>query len=374
MIDCMVVNNILALFQLIYHGSQYTYPRFPGVLLTVHCLVFFPCNWLHSYISIVKTMDSSERILAELGIKPVTCFQVLCTTDKVLDSATSMNFFFFCICSILMKPVMRSSDAWQTAAKDIKELADCLCAYKDYLIKQNMTAKTNQSLTRPARTISEDATIEHRKPCNTMGLREEYKILDSCVRAYGIGIPLVFDENSNINTPFISNNQRYQFIKNLHLSVPIDIIRFSPGGSIVTTLCISQVPSERSEADILVQGARLLQRVRPNLIENHTRAQRKIFKAKLSSLANISPAVCDFIYKELTMDGVTATHPITQERLRLISLGHTGLIADLRHLNPGRPNNRFDTFFEACLGSSILTWSFTFDVLLAKVGQIQLNM
>ena len=102
---------------------------------------------------------------------------------------------------------------------------------------------------------------------------------------------------------------------------------------------------------MLVQGARLLQKVWPNLLERHSRAQRRVFKRKLFAVTILAPgSLSDFIYKELTLDGAAAAHPITQERLRLISLGHTGLIADLRHLNPGRPSNTFDTFFEAMEG------------------------
>ena len=250
-----------------------------------------------------------------------------------------------------MKPIMNSSEAWQTASKDIKDLADCLSAYKYYLVEQNKTAKSNQSLNHPVRTIGEDATVGHRKSCNELSLREEYKTLDSVVKACEIGTPVVFDESIHINEPFQSNEQRYKFVKNLHLTIPIDIIRFSPGGSVITTLCISQVSNERSEADMLVQGARLLQKVRPKLLERHTRAQRRVFKRKLSAVTNLAPgSLSDFIYKELTLDGAAAAHPIMQERLRLISLGHTGLIADLRHLNPGRPSNTFDTFFEAMEG------------------------
>lgn len=247
-----------------------------------------------------------------------------------------------------MRPVINSSKAWQTASEDIKGLADCLSAYRDYLFQQNKTVKHNQALNHPVRTISEDATVEHRNPCNELGLREEYQTLDSAVKECEIGTPLVFDESVHIKAPFLSNQQRYTFVKNLHLTVPIDIIRFSPGGSVVTTLCISQVPNERSEADMLVQGARLLQKNRLNLLERHSRAQRRSFKQKLSAVTNIAPgSIGDFIYKEVTLDGAAAAHPVTQERLRLISLGHTGLITDLRHLNPGRPKNKFDTFFEA---------------------------
>lgn len=41
----------------------------------------------------------------------------------------------------------------------------------------------------------------------------------------------------------------------------------------------------------------------------------------------------------------TVAHPDTHERLRLISLDETELIADLRHINPGRPSDKFDEIF-----------------------------
>lgn len=72
---------------------------------------------------------------------------------------------------------------------------------------------------------------------------------------------------------------------------------------------------------------------------------RRAFKEKVNNITRISPAVLDMIYKELTLDATTAAHPDTQERLRLISLGETELIADLRHINPGRPSDKFDEFF-----------------------------
>ena len=49
-----------------------------------------------------------------------------------------------------------------------------------------------------------------------------------------------------------------------------------------------------------------------------TRAQRRVFKRKLFAVTNLAPgSLSDFIYKELTLDGAAAAHPITQERLRL---------------------------------------------------------
>ena len=46
------------------------------------------------------------------------------------------------------------------------------------------------------------------------------------------------------------------------------------------------------------------------------------------------------------MDSAAASSPLTQQRLRMISLGETGIVGDPRELNPGRPATRFDAFFE----------------------------
>lgn len=114
----------------------------------------------------------------------------------------------------------------------------------------------------------------------------------------------------------------------------------------MSTLCIVRVVHHvESVPNTLVEGARILQTCRPILKEYHTGAQRTQFRDKLNNIAKLSPALLEFINKELAMDNSVASHPATQERLRLISLGNTSLIADLRHLNPGRPGNKYDTFF-----------------------------
>lgn len=157
--------------------------------------------------------------------------------------------------------------------------------------------------------------------------------------------PVVFSESDHLLTQFESNEQRFRFIENIHLSVPIDLIRYNPGGSCITTLCLTQVPESRSEHEILTQGARFLQEVRPHLKEFHTRAQRPMFKRSLSNLATVKPSVAELIYKGLTLDASVAEHPETEERLRLIYLGNHGLLADLRNISPGRPSGTYDKLF-----------------------------
>ena len=80
-----------------------------------------------------------------------------------------------------MKPIMNSSPAWMTAATDIRDLADCLAAYRQHLLTQNETVKKNQNLNHPVRTVAKDATIEHREPCITNTLRDKYVMLDKVV-------------------------------------------------------------------------------------------------------------------------------------------------------------------------------------------------
>ena len=50
----------------LYHGDQFTYPCFIGVLLTSTPHNIFTSHWLFSHMTIVETMDSSKR-----GMGPV---------------------------------------------------------------------------------------------------------------------------------------------------------------------------------------------------------------------------------------------------------------------------------------------------------------
>lgn len=155
-----------------------------------------------------------------------------------------------------------------------------------------------------------------------------------------------FDEEKYLEHPFQSNLQRYRFFSKLHLTVPIDIFGFCPGGSVVSSVCVVPAREKRSEQEILVDKARFALKKNKHLFkEYHTIAMRRAFKEKVNNITRISPTVLDIIYKNFTLDATTAAHPDTQERLRLIYLGETELIADLQHINPGRPSDKFDEFF-----------------------------
>jgi hypothetical protein len=57
--------------------------------------------------------------------------------------------------SLCIRPVMRSSPAWELAHNDIKDLAKCLMSYNNYLLSQNKKVQTNQNLDHPCRPVAE---------------------------------------------------------------------------------------------------------------------------------------------------------------------------------------------------------------------------
>lgn len=51
----------------------------------------------------------------------------------------------------------------------------------------------------------------------------------------------------------------------------------------------------------------------------------------MRNVACVQPGLLDTIYKELTLDASKEAHPITLQRIRMIFLGETGLLPDLRN-------------------------------------------
>lgn len=132
--------------------------------------------------------------------------------------------------SILLKPVVNSSEAWKSACDEIKQLADCFIAYKNYLNSQSETVDKNRSLDHPVRTIDEQATLEHRN--SSLGVKEKYKLLDNVMVASDLLSPVMFDEYVHVENPFETPSQRHRYFADLQLSVPVDLIRFCPGNTL----------------------------------------------------------------------------------------------------------------------------------------------
>ena len=245
---------------------------------------------------------------------------------------------------LLMKPYMNSSDAWREECKNLESLAKCLHNYAEYLNTQNIKMKSVQSASSPARTLDEDTSIQFR-PSNQF-VEEKYDLINSVMVEVGKDVPVVFDEDIHLKDAFENNMQRFRYFADMSLDVPIDILRFSPGGSSVTIYCIVQRTKERSVQALLTDGAQVLQKMRSDFKEYHTRAEKRLFKKSVKNLCSVNGGVLEEIYKLLALDSSASSHPATGQRIRAIMEGERGLIADMRHLNPGRPSNKYDVFFE----------------------------
>ena len=104
------------------------------------------------------------------------------------------------------------------------------------------------------------------------------------------------------------------------------------------------MPENQTAAEMMIGGARLVELCRPQLQEFHTREQRKEFRQKLNNIAQVSPKVSDFLYQELTLDASSSNDNDIQHRLKLIYMGETELVDDLRKFN-GRKSGAFDEYF-----------------------------
>lgn len=127
------------------------------------------------------------------------------------------------------------------------------------------------------------------------------------------------------------------------MSVDVDLYKYCLGGSTVSIVFFAKMKQNRTKEEALLDPIRVVSQVE-GLLEYHTRLQKRYFKQKLRNFVNLKGSVIDFMYKELALDASQVSNP---EMKRLISLGETGLVADLRELNVGRPSDKFDDFFKA---------------------------
>ena len=108
--------------------------------------------------------------------------------------------------------------------------------------------------------------------------------------------PIVFIENEHTG-PFENNMQRLRYFENMNLTVPIDIVRFCPGGSHCTIFALVQVGENRDEKTMLTEGGRVLQKLRPQMCRRFNRLFLKWYTKSCldSSTANHPDATQSFL-------------------------------------------------------------------------------
>lgn len=171
-------------------------------------------------------------------------------------------------------------------------------------------------------------------------IKLEYQGLDNRINETEHVIPIFFNEELFLTKPFDSSMDRFRFFQKLSLSSEVAICRYDPGGSNTTITYVWKIPENIPDAELLTTSTRLVQGLRQNLFEFHTRQMRRDFRHKFSNLggSRIPPHIMRAIYAELTLDASADQNPEIDQRARMAILGEDPeLIIDMRHLNKGRP-------------------------------------
>ena len=115
-------------------------------------------------------------------------------------------------------------------------LAKCLHNYTQYLRELNeRVGAVNHSLS-PTRTLDKNTNIEYIEA--QQHTDHKYLLLESALKQAGINVPVIFDEDIHLSKAFENNVHRFRYFSDIRLRIPVDVIRFSPGGSAITIACV----------------------------------------------------------------------------------------------------------------------------------------
>lgn len=121
--------------------------------------------------------------------------------------------------SILMLPF---SSSWGEFATDLKNLALCFDEYAAFLEKSNNEQQKRQQMNHPVREVATHAYLQHRSAVKDV--KDKYSLLDTTVSKLDFYESLFFDEERHVNATFKNTFERFDFVENIALSEPIDIL------------------------------------------------------------------------------------------------------------------------------------------------------
>ncbi|XP_062575399.1 uncharacterized protein LOC134237312 [Saccostrea cucullata] len=259
-------------------------------------------------------------------------------------SATELKSHSTALFQLISLPFMSK---WNEMKDDILELAKCFNIYADQLDKANEEQQCRRNLEYPVREISKDAFLYYVPQTQRVG--PKYTILDTCLAKMNHYEYVFFDEVIHVEEPFRTNFDRFDFLQKIALSVPISVLKYNPGGSVGASVFIWRVPTDRSVQEIINEGSRTIENLKPRLLEYHTRRMKSDFTRKYGGLhaCQTPKHILRSIYKELTHDASVDQNPSIEYRIQeAISSEDPDLVIDLRHLNTGRPGDTFQVFFD----------------------------
>lgn len=129
------------------------------------------------------------------------------------------------------------------------------------------------------------------------------------------------------------------------------MLKYNIGGSIGTSVFIWRGTTDRRVQEIVNEGSKTFENLKPCLLEYHTRSMKPDFTRKYLELhacqtpKHILRSIC--MYKELTNDASVDENPSIKYIIHeAISTEDPDLLINLQHLNTGRPGDTFPVFFD----------------------------
>ena len=191
--------------------------------------------------------------------------------------------------------------------------------------------------------VSENICVTHHGNAREVAAR--FQLLDSAVCQANTLTPVLLDEAAHLKEPFATPWHRYDFINHIQLSVPVDVLKYQPGGSKTGTVFLWKVPSARTQDEQLTQTTQIVSALQPSLPRYHSRQMKQDFKRRVSNIARFTPSILEAIYQEISLDSSVPSNPLMNQRIQVALQGEPGIIVDLRTLNSGRPGDNFEDFF-----------------------------
>ena len=237
---------------------------------------------------------------------------------------------------------------WGELQNDIEKLATAFSSYSVFLDNSNIQQQERQHKMTPSRQIEKDIWLD-RRYATKEDIKIEYQSLNNRINEAANFAPIFFDEEIFLTKPFDNSMDRFRYFQKLLLSNEVAICRYDPGGSNTSITYLWKLPENVTDNELMTSSTRIVQNLKQNLYEFHTRQMRKDFIHKFTNLGGVKipPHIMRAIYAELTLDASADQNPEIDQRARMAILGEDpDLIIDMRHLNKGRPDDTFTVFFE----------------------------
>ena len=134
--------------------------------------------------------------------------------------------------------------------------------------------------------VMDDTVILHR-PAGEV--HPGYRPLELLLKDEELNKPVFLGDKAFYKS--MNSKQRQRFFDSVTLSFPVDILKYSPGGSIGNVMFVWRVPLSRTESQMMTDAIQQTVLLKPQLSEYHTRQQRIDFASTYSSVVKISPAI-----------------------------------------------------------------------------------